>query len=298
MFLHLLWNCKNNNCLLHHQVIPAPSLHRKFLSEFGSRKSSISLGKVVSFLFSDQNDLCDLSHVPLSLVCQEDYSWSFHSVSTTRLIVIFWIFTFFLLFPIKNLSLLIYFFLPFTKFLISFWEMGRQKDIYLYIYYINVCMHIYIYIFMHKYFCLNFYLKVWHPSLSSDISNFFNPATALFPLFTFPSYVCPTNISWCLICWILRWGRLWKWIKLSSVSHVCYWGIWNLERKNRPNEIRVAFHKKIWIPCYFWCKMTGRRKAWVFFPDIITESNGIPLVCPQPQVKLVFPFIILVPFLQ
>lgn len=134
MFLHLPWNCKNNNWLLYHQVIPAPSLHRKFLSEFGSRKSSISLGKVVSFLFSDQNDLCDLSHVPLSLVCQEDYSWSFHSISTTRLIVIFWIFTFFLLSPTKNLSLLIYFFflLPSSSYPFGKWG-GRKIYIYIYI---------------------------------------------------------------------------------------------------------------------------------------------------------------------
>lgn len=35
----------------------APSLHGNFLTEFGSRKSFITLGKVVCFLFSDQNDL-------------------------------------------------------------------------------------------------------------------------------------------------------------------------------------------------------------------------------------------------
>lgn len=54
-----------------------------------SRKSFISLGKVVSFLFSDQNDLCDLPPFPLCLVCQEDYKWSFHSITTTWFIVIF-----------------------------------------------------------------------------------------------------------------------------------------------------------------------------------------------------------------
>ena len=110
--------------LLHHGVIPVPSSHGKFLSEFGSRKSFISLGKVVSFLFSDQIDLRDLSHLPLCLACQEDYSWSFHS---STWLFVFWIFTFVLLFPSKNISLLIYFCPSFTKFLISFWERGEAE---------------------------------------------------------------------------------------------------------------------------------------------------------------------------
>ena len=28
-------------------------------------------------------------------------------------------------------------------------------------------------------------------------------------------------------------------------EHMCYWGIWTPERKNRPNEIRGAFLKKM-----------------------------------------------------
>lgn len=213
MFLHVLWNCIRY-CPLCHWVIPAPSLHGKFLSEVGSRKSFISLGKVVGFLFSDQNDLCDLSRFPLRLVCQEDYSWSFPSITTTWLIVILWIFAFLLLFPIEHLSLL--FCLLFTKCLVSFQESGEAgmyicTCIYICMY---VCIYVYIYIcihvFMQKYFLINFYLKVSYPSLNFGISNFFNPTSAFFPLCSFPSRLCPTNISWCSVCLIFRWGRLYE----------------------------------------------------------------------------------------
>lgn len=106
-------------------LISSPSVHGKFLSEFGSRKSFAFLGNVVCFLFSHQNDLCVLSHFPLSPVCQEDCSWSFHSVTTTWLTAIFWIFTFLFLYLIKNLVNL--FCLPFTKCLISYLERGETE---------------------------------------------------------------------------------------------------------------------------------------------------------------------------
>lgn len=108
----------------------------------GSRNSFISLGKVVCFLFSDQDDLCDLSCFPLSLVCQEDYSCSF-SLICNHLTYCYILSIFLLLFTIKNICLFVC--LPFIQCLISFQERGEAEM------YVFIC----VYMYMQTYICIH-----------------------------------------------------------------------------------------------------------------------------------------------
>lgn len=107
----------------------------------GSRNSFISLGKVVCFLFSDQDDLCDLSCFPLSLVCQEDYSCSFSLNCNHLTYVIFWVF-FFSSLPLKIFAYLFVFLLSSASY--PFRKEERQKCMYLYVY-ICICRPTYVY---------------------------------------------------------------------------------------------------------------------------------------------------------
>lgn len=183
-----------------------------------------------------------ICHVFLGLVAQEGCSWSFHSLSTTWFIVVFWVFTFLLLFLLKNLSVLIYFSLPFTKLLRSFWESGETE----------VCVFMYM---LPISSCRNTFLLIFIWKLDAQVSGLILATSLIQLVLSFPFFHFLHRFVQQIFLGTQSVGFLGGEDHENAShyisEHVCSLGVWTLERKKglMRSELLSINRFEIWMPC-------------------------------------------------